>query len=477
MIRRSTLFACGVFLLFPAATFAQNATWTGGGDGTTWEDPANWSTGAVPSANANIGNGATVGLSTNQTFNEVDVVGDQNTGTAVLNQTAGTVSGGGWAKVGVISGTDGTYNLSGTASSTGHTQLHIGDRGGATGLVTLSDSATFTHSQNLQISSDGAANPGGTGTLTLNDNAVHSGGDDANIADSPGGVGTVNLNNNSTLNIADRFNLGFNGTGTLNVADSSTLNVQNLSTANGVGTGVINQTGGTINSNTWVAIGQGGDPNASGTYNHSGGTLNTGLMSTTENLVIGENGAGTYNASGTAVINNNVGTLVGRNATGDGLLEITGSTVTFSTGDLDIGLNSNGADVGANGEISWIADAGGVSTIFSDDNTTFGANSDLSVDLTADSAFSTFTTTSNAGGLVDIAVLVDNVNSVTGTFAGLAEGAAVSIGGGQTAFITYVGGDGNDIILQTFIQPIPEPASATILVLAGMGMMFRRRRS
>ena len=192
---------CGLLLCCPAVTLAQD--WTGAGDGVTWEDPNNWLGGLLPIGNADITNGATVSLSTNQTFNEIDVVGDQSNGTATLNQTAGTVSGGGWAKVGVLGGNDGTYNLSGTAASTGHTQLHIGDRGGSTGLVTLSDSATFNHSQNLQISSDGAANPGGTGTLTLNDSAVHTGGDDANIADSTGGVGTVNLNDNSTLNIAD----------------------------------------------------------------------------------------------------------------------------------------------------------------------------------------------------------------------------------------------------------------------------------
>jgi len=473
MVRRATLLMCGLLLCCPAVTLAQD--WTGAGDGVTWEDPNNWLGGVLPAGNADLGDLAVVSLSSNQTFNELDIVGDQSSGTASLTHTAGTISGGGWAKVGVDAGNDGTYNLSGTAASTGHTQLHIGDRGGSTGLVTLSDSATFDHSQNLQIATNGN-NPGGTGSLVLNGSSALTGGDDANIAGSTGGVGNVILNDSSTLNINDRFNLGFNGTGTLDVNDSATLNVNNLSTSNGVGTATINQTGGTINSNTWVAIGQGGDPNASATYNHSGGTLNQGTdPNTSENLVIGENGAGTYNASGTADINA-LGVLVGRNPTGDGLLEITGSTVTFDTGDLDVGLNSNGADVGAMGEISFIADAGGVSTIFSADNTTFGANSDLSVDLTADANFSTFTSFTQ-GPLQTIAVLIDNANAVSGTFAGLAEGTAVNIGGGQTAFISYIGGDGNDIVLQTFSIAIPEPSSLAILGLLGMGLVSRRRRS
>jgi len=84
--------------------------------------------------------------------------------------------------------------------------------------------------------------------------------------------------------------------------------------------------------------------------------------------------------------------------------------------------------------------------------------------------------------LVTIATLIDNVNNVSGgpnltEFAGLSEGAAVSIGGGQTAFISYQGGaDGNDIVLQTF-SAIPEPSSLAILAMAGIGMMTRRRRN
>ena len=102
-----------------------------------------------------------------------------------------------------------------------------------------------------------------------------------------------------------------------------------------------------------------------------------------------------YNVSGNADINNAVGTLIGRNgnngATGDGLVELTGSSITFDTGVLALGLNSSFNDTGASGELSYIADAGGVSTIISADNTRFGANADLSVDLTADANFSTFT--------------------------------------------------------------------------------------
>lgn len=457
MIRRSTLFACGILLLCPAVTFAQT-TWTGLGDGATWEDPNNWSGNVLPGStgnnNAHIGGYPTpITLTTSQTINETDIVGDQNAGTAVLNHSAGTLSGNGWFKVGVNGGNDGTYTMTGSAATTGNSQVHLGTRGG-TGTINVGDNATFTSTDDVSLARD-----------------------------DPNGVGTLNLSGNGTFTSGDRLNVGTQGTGTINVADDATLNFQNFNSSNGGGTAVVNQTGGTINSNSWVAIGQGNtlQPNGGGiaTFNHSGGTLNVALTDS-EFLTIGENGSGVYNASGTADINSTGGFLVGRNGNGDnlgdGLFQITGSMVTIDGGDLRVGLNSDpiAVDQGAMGEVSWIADAGGVSTIFTTDNTEFGANADLTVDLTADSAFSTWTSTP-MGALIDIAVLVDNVNSVAGTFTGLAEGAAVSIGGGQTAFITYVGGDGNDIILQAYA--VPEPTSATILALAGMGMMFRRRRN
>jgi len=442
-LTKNALITCGLFLVCPALAVAQD--FTGLGDGGSWEDPANWSTGA-----ADIEGGFTVSLSSNQSFNELDIVGDQSFGTATLNQTAGTVSGNGWTLVGTGAGNNGTYNLSGTASSsfTGNSFFRVGDSG--TGTVNLTDTSSFSHLQNLDI----AENSSGVGTVTVADNAV--------------------------LNTGNQINVASNGTGTLNITDNATVNSELVRLSDGSGNATLNLSGGTLNANTSVTLGlQSLGTQTSGgsaTFNHSGGTLNQGFTNMNENLSIGEDGAGTYNASGTATINA-TGVLVGGNAGGDGLLELDGSNISFTTDDLAIGLESNGADSGAMGELSFIADANGVSTIISADNTSFGANADLTVDLTADSNFSTFTSFT-AGPLADIAVLIDNVNSVNGTFAGLAEGSAVSIGGGQTAFISYIGGDGNDIVLQSFTTfAIPEPTSTMILALGSMGFVLRRRRS
>ena len=59
-------------------------------------------------------------------------------------------------------------------------------------------------------------------------------------------------------------------------------------------------------------------------------------------------------------------------------------------------------------------------------------------------------------------------DAVSGTFTGLPEGSAV---GATGLYITYVGGDGNDVVLTT----VPEPTSA-VLMLSGLGLLGARRR-
>jgi len=69
--------------------------------------------------------------------------------------------------------------------------------------------------------------------------------------------------------------------------------------------------------------------------------------------------------------------------------------------------------------------------------------------------------------------------SFTGAFAGLEEGALVNMGlwGGNpaTARISYLGGDGNDVILYNF-SVIPEPGTWALLGLGGFAALLLRRR-
>ena len=65
--------------------------------------------------------------------------------------------------------------------------------------------------------------------------------------------------------------------------------------------------------------------------------------------------------------------------------------------------------------------------------------------------------------------------ALSGQFDGLGEGGLVGEYGELDLFITYGGGDGNDVVL--YVNSIPEPGSAILLMmLAGVGMSVRRRR-
>ena len=68
--------------------------------------------------------------------------------------------------------------------------------------------------------------------------------------------------------------------------------------------------------------------------------------------------------------------------------------------------------------------------------------------------------------------------TLSGQYDGLGEGDLVGNFGGQDLFITYAGGDGNDVSLFTaFSSAVPEPTTALIwTMLVGLGVTVRRRR-
>ena len=189
-------------------------------------------------------------------------------------------------------------------------------------------------------------------------------------------------------------------------------------------------------------------------------------------------------------------TYTGATLVSDGLLRvsgsITGSTLTVDGGSAILGGSGTvGATAVVNaGTINPGVTTGILSTIgnFSMTAGTFfvaefngtapGTDYDqLNIAGTVALGNATLTLSGTYTGIADIFTLIVNdgaADPVSGTFAGLSEGGAViAAGTGQQYTISYVGGDGNDVILTA----VPEPGSAAML-LAGTGLVagVRRRR-
>jgi hypothetical protein len=198
-----------------------------------------------------------------------------------------------------------------------------------------------------------------------------------------------------------------------------------------------------------------GPATLTGDNTYSGGT-NVVASST---LTINHTGAGTATGTGPTTVSGDlrgagrVGALTV--ASGGDLFPGVGnnSTGLLSTGDLSLGagsrlgLNFNGTTAGT--DYDQLAVTGAVTI-----------NPAATLQLTTGAGFTpgngvTFTIISNDGG-----------DAVSGTFANLAEGATVSVGG-QTYQISYVGGDGNDVTLGTIEFNDPPvnsvPANQTML--------------
>ena len=304
---------------------------------------------------------------------------------------------------------------------------------------------------------------GGTGTVNHSAGTVGTA-NWALVGRGGGSVGTYNVSGTADVQVgggtggaAASFAAGVSGgTGTINIT-GGTVNSSGYTFGVDAGSvGVVNQSAGTLNAGQWINVGQAGG--ADGTYNLSGGTVNTNELS------IGENGpvVGTFNATGTGVVNAQV-VRVGRNDGSTGTLNITGSNVDFDTDMFSVASSDGSLAVGSSGTVNFISDATDISTIdvtgdvFLNDGLGAGSTAALNIDLSA----------GDPGGNL---LLFDVGGNITGQFTGLAEGALVPGSNGRTITYNYLGA--GDIAL---ISAIPEPSSLALLMIAGYGLLRRRR--
>ena len=280
----------------------------------------------------NAGNDLIVGGDAGS-IGELDIVGN-----STVHNDAG------WFLIGV-GGATGTYNQSSGlyTNAQGYTRFYVGRDFGGVGVANLSGTAVVSAGNDLHVGVQNA-----TGTLTLSNSAAFSqqngwtfiGGN--YDATSPTSAGTVILADNATMTLPGRVHIGFKqGSGTLNMVGGSIIKNggEAFMVGEDSGIGVVNQSAGTItcpSSELWVA-----DFNATGTYNLSG----TGVINVNNNwMAVGRNnGIGILNMTGGTINKNGGGNLtIGSGIAGSGTINQSGGIFNMLNGETWLGEDAFG---------------------------------------------------------------------------------------------------------------------------------------
>lgn len=340
-----------------------------------------------------------------------------------------------------------------------------GDVSGRTTLQNLStaNSATFTSNGASVAGASGGltaiigASNAGNSTLIANAGTNGGGGGEIRIfGDASGGTSIVQLHGNGSLDITARSN--------------PVVPIGSLEGDGNVFLGSFNLSVGTNNATTTFS----GVIQDGGLIGGTGGSLT-------------KVGAGTLTLAG-------ANTYTGATTVNGGSLIITGSiasAVTLNGGTLGGSGMIGGITVNGGGTLSP-GDSPGILNVSG--NLTLTMGSTYLVDLNG-TAVGTGYDQTHVTGTVDLGdatlsvslgftpgpgvsfAIIDNdgKGAVIGTFNGLAEGAAFTAGG-QTFAISYLGGDGNDVVVTALI---PEPETWVLVGVgaAVIGYLCRRRRT
>jgi fibronectin-binding autotransporter adhesin len=261
------------------------------------------------------------------------------TTSGTFNQTGGTFNATGAAIVGRRGG-DGFYNLSGgnLVVNGGGTGLNIGDGVDATNAA--STSGTFTQTGGtVTTSAVLVGRRSGLGLYKISGGSLTSSGD----------IRVPDIGSSTDANLfAAQGTLEVSGTASVTAGANINIGLGNANIAGSV-VGTVNMTAGSIVFTAAAPIfAVGNGLGATATVNQSGGTVDMNAAANTgaSNLDLGRNNAsGTYNLSGTGVVNAKTITMESGLTTGTAsrIFNVSGGTLTATTVNFGTGVPTAGA--------------------------------------------------------------------------------------------------------------------------------------
>lgn len=365
-----------------------------------------------------------------------------------------------------------------------------------TGIVTVKGKGGTTPSLNhgIYLAAGSILRGGTTATITVNgtggastgtgnygvfvtgaSSAITSAGGNVSVMGTGGGSGTSGSNLGVYVEFGGTITAAGSATVTVNGTGGSSTGSDNYGVALTQTSSTITSGGGNVS-----VTGQGGGGGISAT-NHGVFLQSAGKITAGGSGTVTVQGTGSATGSG----GNNHGVVISASSSvittsGGGAVSVTGTKGINSTGAADIMLSSGGliSATGTGAAITLNSASGGTwpNTAGTDASNTsiaqtisFGSSSKLNIDidgLTVNTQYQQLTIVGlinlNSVGLLftgstytpvtgNTFTIVDNdgADAITGTFNGLAEGATISnfLSSGLNATITYVGVDGNDVVL------------------------------
>ena len=409
-------------------------------------NPSTFDTGGTPLTLGRAGTGRLLLLDGGRLISGTVVLGGEGGGKGTLT-VHGTGSGlSGTPTIFVGQAGAGWLNVTGGAVLT-NPNVHVGDPPGSAGTVSVRDAGSaFDAAGPLTIGDEGLGAVLLSGGGQLIATGIVLGGQAT-------GLGALTIDGaGSGLASAPPITVGLDGAGYLTVRNGAALNHSNV---------VLGQNAG---SRGIVTV-----RDAGSVFDTGGASLAVGTLGGTGKLIVFDGGQVTVGGQ----------LRIGPRGTLAGSGTINGDVV--NNGLIDVGLPVG--TMAVNGDVTHT----GILRIEVTDATTFDTLL-VSGDVTLGGTLDVLLPAPFSLSVGQQLVFLDVGGALTGQFVGLNEGDFVAGAGGLDLFITYLGGNGNDVALYTDtttivstalgggIGVVPEPTAAALLAIGACASLRRRRR-